>query len=367
MHVNSRRPWAVGAAVVAALGLALPASAASSGQTPTAKRPTVVLSGLNNPRQLSAAPNGDLILAEAGRGINSPSTCRGTGENRGCIGKSGRVLVIRGSSHHAVLTHLLSEAAADGTFGGGAVGAGRYAGKYFAIDSPIGDVGPFPGFPTWQGGKLLLRLPNGGPKPLADPTKYEANHDPDGEGVDSNPYSVLALNGRVLIADAGGDDILQYSLKSKHLSLWARMKEYGPKVDPVPTVVTKGTDGYIYVGELHSEIPNAARVWRFSPSGRRLSHLDGFTTVTGVAQSRSGTLWVSELFGGSCAFDQIPSCFPGRVVRVATNGHRTYTDVPFPAGIAVSHGKVYVNAFSVSPAQGFGGNPDWSGQLWRLN
>jgi hypothetical protein len=365
MHLKSRRPLLAGTAVVAALGLALPASA--TGSAHTGKKATVVLSGLNNPRQLSAAPNGDLILAESGRGINSPTTCVGTGQNRGCIGRSGRVLVIRGGSHHAVLKHLLSEAGADGTFGGGAVGASRYAGRYFAIDSPIGDVGPFPGFPTWQGGKLLVRLPNGGPKPLADPTKFEANHDPDGEGVDTNPYSVLALKGRVLIADAAGDDILKYDLRTRHLSLWARMKEYGPKIDPVPTVVTRGTDGFIYVGELHSEIPNAARVWRFSPSGRRLSHLDGFTTVTGVAQSRNGTLWVSELFGGSCTLDQIPSCFPGRVVRVSPNGTRAYTNVPFPAGIAVSHGKVYVNAFSVSPAQGFGGNPDWSGQLWRLN
>jgi hypothetical protein len=28
---------------------------------------------------------------------------------------------------------------------------------------------------------------------------------------------------------------------------------------------------------------------------------------------------------------------------------------------------VYVNAFSVSPKNGFGGNPDWSGQLWEIS
>ncbi|MEJ7706639.1 MAG: hypothetical protein WKF82_04725 [Nocardioidaceae bacterium] len=85
-----------------------------------------------------------------------------------------------------------------------------------------------------------------------------------------------------------------------------------------------------------------------------------------MARGADGSLYVSELFGGNCSFDQIPGCFPGRVVRVSPDGTRSYRKVPFPAGVAVNRGRVYVAAFSTSPATGFGGNPDWSGAIWRL-
>src|SRR5581483_6947343 len=149
-------------------------------------------------------------------------------------------------------------------------------------------------------------------------------------------------------------------------SLWAAMQEYGPKIDPVPTTVVKGADGMIYVGELHSEIPHQAHVWEYDRAGNRLRGWPGFTTVTGVARAANGTLYVSELFGGTCDISQVPACFPGRVVRVLPNGTRTHVNVPFPAGIVVRDGQVYVNAFSVAPATGFGGNPDWAGQLWQI-
>jgi hypothetical protein len=88
--------------------------------------------------------------------------------------------------------------------------------------------------------------------------------------------------------------------------------------------------------------------------------------VTGVDRAEDGTLYVSELFGGNCGFDQIPSCFPGRVVKVAPDGDRRYLPVPFPSGIAVRGQRAVVAAFSTSPGTGFGGNPAWSGAIWRL-
>ena len=134
----------------------------------------------------------------------------------------------------------------------------------------------------------------------------------------------------------------------------------------VPTVLSKGPHAKIYVGELPLEIPHAAHVWQYDPFGNRERGWPGFTTVPGVARGGDGSLYVSELFGGTCTFDQIPNCFPGRVVEVAPDGTRTHVSVPFPAGIVTHLGRVYVNAFSVSPGTGFGGNPDWSGQLWQV-
>ena len=81
-----------------------------------------------------------------------------------------------------------------------------------------------------------------------------------------------------------------------------------------------------------------------------------------IFQRRAGALDIAV----HCGFDQIPDCFPGRVVKVAPDGTRTHVNVPFPAGIVTHLGRVYVNAFSVDPATGFGGNPAWSGQLWQI-
>jgi hypothetical protein len=219
------------------------------------------------------------------------------------------------------------------------------------------------GVPGRQAGKLLASRPGGKLRVVANISRFEERHDPDGEGFDSNPYSVLALKKKVLVADAAGDYIAQVSRQGK-VSLWALMPEYGRRVDAVPTVVTKGNDGFVYVGELHSEQQGKAKVWKFDRHGNPLRSWGHFTTVTGVARGKDGSLYVSELFGG-CGFDKIPNCFPGRVVKVEPNGDRSAVRVPFPAGVAVKNGKVFVSAFSVSTAQGTFG-PGTSGQVWRV-
>ena len=41
-------------------------------------------------------------------------------------------------------------------------------------------------------------------------------------------------------------------------------------------------------------------------------------------------------------------------------------EVPFPAGVAVRRGNLFVNAWSIAPAKGAFGNPDFNGQVWRI-
>ena len=133
----------------------------------------------------------------------------------------------------------------------------------------------------------------------------------------------------------------------------------------MPTTITRGGNGHIYVGTLWSEKRGKARVFEYNRRGKVLNVYKGFTTITGVAAKANGTLYVSELFGG-CGFDQIPQCFPGRVVKANTGHGRSYMRVPFPAGIVARQHRVQVAAYSVAPSSGFGGNPDWSGAIWRL-
>ena len=306
--------------------------------------PNLVKAGLDNPRQLSRTKGGALVLGLAGRGDHTAKL--------GVIKSRGHVrYVMRG---------FLSFADPDGSFAVGMNGASkRPGGAYYGLavprKAPKGQR---------QDVFLLSKAPGGQVHKVFNVARFERRNDPDGEGVESNPYSVLALKGQVLVADAAGDYIGQF--RHGKYRVWAVMPEYGPRIDAVPTVVSKGADGYVYVGELHSERKHKAKVWKFGRDGDRLRSWKGFTTVTGVARTKNGTLYVSELFGGPCTFDRIPNCFPGRVTKISPNGHRSYYRVPFPAGIAARGNHVWVSAFSVCPGNGCEGNPQWSGRVWHF-
>ena len=368
---TSPRPATLITCAVGAFALALPmVTAADAGQAPPARpafaKHKVVAKGLDNPRQLSLLPSGKLLVAQAGHGSYKPRNCVGEGEEMQCVGTSGKITAIGKHGRWNPIAHLLSAAGQDGSFAVGSDGASkRRNGAYYAIITYAPpDLIP-EGLPRKQAGKLIARKPGGKAHVVADIAGYEAAHDPDGEGVESNPYSVLALRKKVLVADAAGDTI--YRVRHGKVRVFHKMKEYGKKVDAVPTSLAKDTrTGNILVGELHSEIPGKARVWSLNRRGKVVRMWRGFTTVTGVARSKNGTLYVSELFGGKCGFEQIPNCFPGRVVRVKPNGKRKTYKVPFPAGVVVKHGKPYVAAFSIAPATGAMGNPNWNGQIWRL-
>ncbi len=368
MSIRRRRAILVGSAIVAAVTLSIPASGAPTGSHGQLReklaKHKVILTGLNNPRELSRTPNGDLLLAVAGRGFAGPGRCSNTPEGPSCIGQNGHVIRIGGTGAHVVVRGVLSSSGPDGTFGGGAVGASKRAGSgYYVVVSP-GPNHPVPGFPTWEGGKLLRKLPNGHLHIVADIQRYERRHNPDGEQIDSNPYSVLALRHQVLVADAAGDYIA--TVKHGRISTWTVLPDHSTKTDPVPTVLSLGADGHVYVGQLSSEIPGKAKVREYRRDGTQVHIWRHLTTVTGVARGADGSLYISEIFGGKCGFGQIPTCFPGRVVKIGPSGHRSYRNVPFPGGIAVKGGRVYVAAFSIAPASGFAGNPAWSGQLWRI-
>lgn len=386
MHVRLSRSALVG---VAALSVVLPAvtsvGAAASGddrlRAPGTPADTsqyrgdswdfgpgwrVVTKRLDNPRQLAWGQR-KLIVAEAGHGSYKKKNCTGMGNNRTCIGLTGKVASIKKPKTATmvkpdrVAKRLLSAAGADGSFAVGSDGA-DYSKRPFGIFAVI-TYGPpelFPeGVPGRQSGKLMKISPISGKKQVyANITKFEKQNDPDGEGFDSNPYAVLALPKRQLVVDAAADAILE--VRKGKVSLWAVLPELGKRVDAVPTSITKGPDGLIYVGGLGSELPGNGAVFQFSKRGKLLGTLAGFNGVTGVAVGRKGAIWVSELFGGGG-----PGQLPGQLVRVAPNlQQRTTHPVPFPAGLIIRDGKLFVSAFSVSTAKGSFG-PGTSGQVWR--
>ncbi|HST64389.1 MAG TPA: ScyD/ScyE family protein [Mycobacteriales bacterium] len=371
-------------AVVTGVALLSTPSGAAPAVVPTAlSQPVVVATGLDNPRQLSLLGT-DLYIAEAGRGGTECS-------EDGCVGTTGAVAKVtqayraRSATPSRVVTGLLSSAAPDGTFAVGsdgvsAVDLGRV---YVAMTYAPPDLLPAP-LPGAQAGKLLLnRL--GKTTVAADISAVEIGSDPDGQGVDSNPYAVLALPGRQLVADAAGNTIIEVRA-GQAPRVFAVLPEHDGN-QAVPTSLAVGRDGTIYVGELNGENPGTARVDMLSPTGELIGHVDGFTTISGVAVGADGTLYVSELFGGpddSPCVGASKACLlggpaarraaggvsaadigtPGQVTTVRPDGSRSSRPVPFPAGLAVDPaGHLFVSAFSVLS----GDDAEFGGQVWRLS
>jgi hypothetical protein len=356
------------------LGAQLTAEASGSkpGSGPTA--PVAVARGLNNPRQLDVTREGVLIIAESGNGGDA---CAIVESEEVCVGTTAAVSavlepsLVSGVTALPVVTGLLSEAGPDGASATGNDGASARSLDRIHIAKDVDIPAGITGLPEEQEGKLLKAVAQTPATVLADIRAFEAANDPDGQGIESNPYAVLDLGDDVLVADAAGNSILSVDRRGR-IRLFAvlpnisggacdtRPNQDGFSCDPVPTSLTFSRDGDIIVAALGSLVAGAGRVFELDRrSGAIERTWTDFTGVTGAAQDRAGNLYVSELFaaGGSV---------PGRVVLVPRSGARAALAVPFPAGLVADRkGNVYVSAYSLSTGTGTGA-PDTDGQVWRL-
>ena len=326
---------------------------------------TVVADRLNNPRGLDLR-HGSLYVAEAGTG----GPCLDPEEGP-CVGLTSSITKVSHGRQRRIVRGLLSTAGPDGT---GAVGVddvsiARRGGGLFMIATALGcqDQLP-PGLPpevVRQNGKLLRGQTK---RVVADITAFECANDPDGQGVESNPYSVYAASNRhQVVTDAAGDSVLR--VRDGRVSLLAVIPPSENGTDQVPTSVTRGPDGAWYVDTLAEGAGNGgANVWRIVPGHAPEVYVEGLTAVVDIAFGPDGSLYASEFV------TDVASAEPtGAVVRVRPNGRRTVLgegSVFLPGGIAVDrHGRVYVANWSILPATG-SADPvfpaDARGQVLRL-
>lgn len=193
----------------------------------------------------------------------------------------------------------------------------------WAIEGLTGE----PGDDTGQG---LYRVSNGKNRLIADLFDFEADNNPDGAAVDSNPFDVQSLGGQAaLVVEAGGNTLLQVTNQGNvevlavfpdELVSTANIKDLieCPNSDPlcglppmteaqaVPTSIAVGTAGYYYVGELKGfpAPTGASNIWKVAPnaSGATCPNPDcmkvfdgGFTSIIDLAFGAEGLLYVLEL------------------------------------------------------------------------
>lgn len=198
-------------------------------------------------------------------------------------------------------------------------------------------------------GQALWRVSNGRARMITNLFEVEAG-DPDGAGVDSNPYDVAALGGQAaLVVDAGGNslhridnkgnvelvatfptDVLLSTANFNDLQCGAPGCAIPPPFIPgqsVPTSVVVGPGGDYWVGEL-TGFPaptDQAGIWRIEggatdvqcgvdPECTRVFD-GGFTSIVDLTLGPDGRMYVSELDERSWAAVEIFGLVTGGTVN----------------------------------------------------
>ncbi|MGH3748937.1 MAG: ScyD/ScyE family protein, partial [Micromonosporaceae bacterium] len=276
-----------------------------------------IATGLDNPRGLDVAPNGTLYVAEAGSGGAGPCFPGPEGDDV-CWGETGAITKIWEDRQSRVLTGLPSIAAPDGSAAIGpsdvAFGSGKGVGSLrftVGLGADPAVRGTLPASGQQLQGWLSGATPSGrNLSQVADIAGFEAANDPDGNGPDSNPNSLLAVRNGHVVADAGGNSLLSVSPEGA-VSTWAvfpnRMVDAPPSLglepgariplQSVPTSVARGPDGAFYVGELTGFPfpPGAARIHRVLPGQPPEVFATGFTNIIDIGFTPYGELYVLEI------------------------------------------------------------------------
>ncbi|WP_166872166.1 ScyD/ScyE family protein [Salinibacterium sp. ZJ450] len=182
--------------------------------------------------------------------------------------------------------------------------------------------------------------------------------------VDTNPFATLPLENEIYVADAGANAILRVNHDgtvetvavlpprdpietTAELVASVGYPEcaigYDYRFEPVPTDVELGPDGWLYVTSLpggpESDILGArGSVFKVNPDDGDIELVaDGFVGATNLAVSqRTGTIWVTELFGGDNDKGQVS------VIPAGSDDPEEYLDLRSPAAIELRHGSLYV-------------------------
>lgn len=306
---------------------------------------TVVASGLQSPRGLTAAPGGRLYVAQAGSG-----------------GHTGAITEIRqywtsSPATRDVVTGLLS-IGGDGEFVGVDGISADNNGNVRAIMAES-ESGVPESSPSALG--HLIRLNAAGVvRDVAD--VGDANYAWTGDHValapndfpDSNPYGVLVEPGRTYVVDAGANTLNVIRADGTNAIL-----AYIPNNlmrDATPTCVAKGPDGALYIGTL-ALVDSIVRgpsaiVYRVDPAATDPNDVakvmsvakpwaTGLWPINGCAFGPDGSFYASQLItssgfsGGDVV--KIPFANPASHTMLAND------ELVFPAGVAVGQdGAVYV-------------------------
>ena len=314
---------------------------------------TSYITHLHSPRGLLINTDGHLVIAEQGTGEDDGRLLEardlnddGDANDKGELKKIAKGLpsLLSGDPENSNLAGVSGVAQADdGTYwvviGGGLATGG----------------GPMPPFST------LGRIVDGTYEEVADLGQYEADHNPDEDDINSNPYDLtFGADRYIYVSDAGANAVLRVHPKTGDISTYFVLPSVpnplfaqgtgGPTMDPVPTGLAFGLDGALYVSFLTGfPFPQDAAFFV------RLADLngDGDAMESGEALLVSGSLsaLTDITFGpdGAPYLLEFSTNFlgenvPGRLVQYAPSGNvEIAVDLVTPTALVLSDHRFFVS------------------------
>ena len=317
------RSWSrlliVTAFVLSLLSIGVPVSAQESGET--------IADGLNGPMGVLVDPDGNIWVIDSGLGGDEPLQTvnpeNGEMVDAG-LGDSTRIVKIDGTdgtmTEIATLPSVASEA--------GASGGGRLALVDGTLYATVGEWLSSPDIDAPDGLATVVQVnDDGSTTEVAQFWPYERDVNPYPPVLHAHPYGIIGgPDGNLWVADAGGNHLAVVDPSSGEISSFAVFEpmqgvfprpEYDMELltDPVPTAVTIGADGEIYVSLLSGApfVPGSAKVLKVGADGSVSDYADGLTMLTDLRTGPDGNLYATQftVFG-----ERGPEPASGAVVRI---------------------------------------------------
>ncbi|MYC21991.1 MAG: ScyD/ScyE family protein [Caldilineaceae bacterium SB0662_bin_25] len=308
---------------------------------------TVIVEGLNGPQGVLVIDDGSVWVIDVGLGGDEEVEVGGLDPNtneiiRATYGNTSRVMrVIPGGQPQLVAT-LPSI-----FLGSDIVGGARLALLNNEMYATAG---------VWQGvaseealpdTAAVLRVLQGSVLEVVPLWKLEKELNPDGHVLESHPYGLTAgPDGLLYVAEAGANTLVQVDVVSQTAKVIAVFDGIpGPlpnpyrggalESDPVPTGVTFGADGRIYVSLLPGFpfLPGSAKIVVVDPvTGGVEDYATDLTMLTDLRTGPDGELYAVR-FGIFTDEGPIPNS--GAVIRVGEGetSQDVVTGLPFPTSV----------------------------------